>query len=77
MTHHSTYNAFRRVLEPDILCAVPEHNPVPFFIAAPGWRFSGTIINAAPGQTGFNTRAVREGVRFTGFSILHRLHIAR
>lgn len=68
-----TYNLFRRALEPDILCAVPENLPVPSFIVMPGWEYQGRISKSQGAGHGFNTRAVDEAVRFKGFYILHRL----
>ena len=63
----STYNLFRNRQRPDLLCAVPEHRPVPSFLALKDWTYERTLHAANPPPAGFEARAATVGVRFNGF----------
>jgi hypothetical protein len=62
-----TYNLFRNRQRPDLLCAVPEHRPVPSFLAPKDWTFERPLHAAEPAPAGFEGRAATVGVRFNGF----------
>ncbi len=62
-----TYNLFRNRQRPDLLCAVPEHRPVPSFLVPQDWMFERPLRVAEPAPTGFEDRAATVGVRFNGF----------
>ncbi|HEV2559068.1 MAG TPA: hypothetical protein VGU45_10610 [Microvirga sp.] len=70
------FNLFRRVAEPDILCAVPEDRPVPPFVVPPAWEYTGHINRDSSRSDTFDTRAVASAIRFNGFYLLHRSRIA-
>jgi hypothetical protein len=62
-----TYNLFRNRQRPELLCAVPEHRPVPSFLAPKDWLFERPLQAAEPAPAGFEDRAATVGVRFNGF----------
>jgi hypothetical protein len=62
-----TYNLFRNRQRPDILCAVPEHHPVPSFLVPEDWTFVRPLHAADMAPAGFEDRAATVGVRFNGF----------
>jgi hypothetical protein len=62
-----TYNLFRNRRRPDLFCAVPEHRPVPNFLAPRDWAFERSLHVAEPAPAGFDDRAATVGVRFNGF----------
>jgi hypothetical protein len=62
-----TYNLFRNRQRPELLCAVPEHCPVPSFLAPKDWTFERPLHAAEPAPAGFEDRAATVGVRFNGF----------
>jgi hypothetical protein len=66
------YNLFRSRLEPDLVCAVPEDRPVPTFIKAPNWTYSGRTDAVAQGA--FDPETARTAVRFNGFYLLSALN---
>jgi hypothetical protein len=61
------YNIFRRRHDPELCCAVPEHRPVPIFIAPEEWEFAAKVADCACAPVGFQRDAARAGVRFNGF----------
>jgi hypothetical protein len=62
-----TYNLFRNRQRPDLLCAVPEHHPVPSFLIREDWLFDRPLHAAETAPAGFEDRAATAGVRFNGF----------
>jgi hypothetical protein len=62
-----TYNLFRNRQRPDLFCAVPEHRPVPSFLAPKVWTFERPLHVVEPAPAGFDDRAATVGVRFNGF----------
>lgn len=62
-----TYNLFRNRQRPELLCAVPEHWPVPRFLDLEGWTFERPLHDADIAPAGFEDRAASVGVRFNGF----------
>lgn len=62
-----TYNLFRRKLEPDLYCAVPEDCPVPGFLTHDGWVFGGTVTAIEAAMLGFQEEAAWHGVALNGF----------
>ncbi len=66
------FNLFRRRVSPDLVCAVPESQPVPGFIEGDQWEFGGKVtLCSAP--AGFDDTAAEAGVRFNGFYIFQLL----
>jgi hypothetical protein len=63
----STYNLLRNKQRPDLLCAVPEHRPVPSFLVPEDWTFERPLNAADIAPAGFEDRAAIVGVRFNGF----------
>jgi hypothetical protein len=62
-----TYNLFRNKQRTALLCAVPEHRPVPNFLNVEQWIFERTLQASAVGPPGFDDRAAHVGVRYNGF----------
>jgi hypothetical protein len=62
-----TYNLFRNRQRPDLLCEVPEHRPVPSFLASQDWTFARPLHATDMAPAGFEDRAAAAGVRFNGF----------
>ncbi len=62
-----TYNLFRNKLHPKIMCAVPEHAPVPSFINPEEWTFDRVLRPADGTPPGFSNRAAQAGVRFNSY----------
>ncbi len=62
-----TYNLFRNKQRPALLCAVPEHRPVPNFLNPEQWIFEQALRTSDPSSPGFKSRAAQAGVRFNGF----------
>ena len=63
----STYNLFRNKLRPRIMCAVPEHSPVPTFITPEDWTFDQALRPADETPPGFCNRAAQTGMRFNSY----------
>jgi PAS domain-containing protein len=63
----SAYNLFRNKQRPEILCAVPEHRPIPTFVASEQWMYEGSLRPQETRPPGFYDRAASAGVRFNGF----------
>ena len=64
------YNLFRRKLEEDLYCVVPEDRPVPRFVAG-DWEFRGRVAEADPVPSGFRADAARDAMRTTGYYVFH------
>ena len=64
------YNLFRRKLEEDLYCAVPEDRPVPGFVAE-NWEFRGRLGEAEAAPRGFRPEAAQAATRATGYYIFH------
>ncbi|HEX8165537.1 MAG TPA: hypothetical protein VF601_07075 [Beijerinckiaceae bacterium] len=64
------YNLFRRKLEQDLYCAVPEDRPVPGFVAGE-WEFRGRVGEADPVPGGFRAEAARAAERADGYYLFH------
>ena len=62
-----TYNLFRNKHRTALLCAVPEHRPVPNFLNPGQWIFERPLQASDAGPPGFDGRAASVGVRFNGF----------
>ena len=62
-----TYNLFRNMRRPDLICAVPEDRPVPGFVDPDEWRFERPLRPLDMSPAGFENRAAQAGVRFNGF----------
>jgi hypothetical protein len=62
-----TYNLFRNKQRPDLVCAVPEHHPVPSFLVPKDWAFERPLNAADMAPARFEDRAATVGVRFNGF----------
>src|SRR3954468_13811070 len=61
------YNLFRSTRSADLLCAVPEDDPVPAFINGQGWAFAGKLAEPAAAPLGFEWRGAGAAVPLTGF----------
>jgi hypothetical protein len=61
------YNLFWHWDKPHLLCAVPEDQEVPRFIAKRAWSFDRKLAEAAVAPVGFDAMAARHGVRLNGF----------
>ncbi|WP_210485012.1 hypothetical protein [Microvirga antarctica] len=66
------FNVFCRRDAPDIRCAVPEERPVPVFLEAPVWEFTGRIDGKRLAEGGFGDVAVAEAIRAQGYYIFQR-----
>jgi hypothetical protein len=64
------YNLFRRKLEEDLYCAVPEDGPVPGFVASE-WEFRGRLVEADQVPSGFHADAARAATRANGYYVFH------
>ena len=62
-----TYNLFRRKGRLELVCAVPEDQPVPVFITGVLWEFGGKLENADRDPFAFNHAAAHASVRVNGF----------
>jgi hypothetical protein len=62
-----TFNLFRNRLRPKIICAVPEHSPVPSFINPEDWAFDQVLRPADVTPVGFCDRAAQAGARFNSY----------
>ena len=62
-----TYNLFRNKLRPTIMCAVPEHSPVPTFVTAEDWTFDQALRPSDGTPPGFCNRAAQTGMRFNSY----------
>ena len=60
------YNLFRSKRSPDLLCAVPEDDPVPAFINGQGWAFAGKLAEPSAAPLGFEWRGAETVVPLTG-----------
>ena len=61
------YNLFRRTRSADLLCAVPEDDPVPAFINGQGWAFAGKLSEPSAAPHGFEWMGAGAVVPLTGF----------
>jgi hypothetical protein len=64
-----TYNLFRNRQRTALLCAVPEHRPVPNFLSPEQWIFERPLQASDIRPSGFEDRAAHVGVRFNGFHL--------
>ena len=62
-----TYNLFRNKQRTALLCAVPEHRPIPAFLNPDQWIFEQPLQASDLSPPGFEDRAASVGVRFNGF----------
>ena len=62
-----TYNLFRNKQRAALLCAVPEHRPIPAFLNPDQWIFEQPLQASDLSPPGFEDRAASVGVRFNGF----------
>ena len=63
------YNLFRRKLEEDLYCAVPEDRPVPSFLTDVTWNYAYTLREGVASPPGFDQAAAELGVRLIGFHL--------
>jgi hypothetical protein len=61
------FNLFRHKLTSDLICAVPEDYPVPGFLNASTWTFTGKASEPTTIPRGFRSKAAETGVRLSGF----------
>lgn len=71
-----TYNLFRNKSLPELICAVPEHRPVPAFVVSEQWSFEQPLRPNEARPSGFDSQAARIGARFNGFYLFHALAAA-
>lgn len=64
-----TYNLFRRRMEPELFCAVPEDVPVPSFIGGGAWDFGGRLVEEATAPRGFDAGAARQSIALNSFYV--------
>ena len=64
--YRPSFNLFRHKRLPDLVCAVPEHCPVPAFVTGSSWTFSGTVSETY-GLVERNWRGAKDGVHLMGF----------
>ena len=70
----SSYNLFRRKLEPDLCCAIPQDKPIPAFVDGNAWEFAGTVTDTGPRMpAGFKRSAAPIAVSLTGYYVFHAL----
>ena len=62
-----SYNLFRNIDRPELLCAVPLDKPVPEFIQNDRWVFQATLYPSDPQPPGFRPHAAQSGTRLNGF----------
>jgi hypothetical protein len=62
-----TYNLFRNKLRLNIMCAVPEHSPVPAFLTPEDWTFDQALRPADETPPGFCSRAAQMGAQFNSY----------
>jgi hypothetical protein len=68
------YNLFRHTDRAELICAVPEVQPVPAFITGQAWSFAGCVQGCANGWSGFNRRAAEESVHYNGFYLFQLIN---
>jgi hypothetical protein len=69
-----TYNLFCREDQDELVCAVPEDQPVPSFITGPPWDFIGRVQESVIGSMGFNHGAAEASVQMNGFYLFQLIH---
>ena len=67
------YNLFRRKETPELVCAVPEDQAVPRFIAGEQWEFGGRVSAGSLEHPGFDGIAANAAARYNGFYLFHSL----
>jgi hypothetical protein len=76
MQHHlvayAAYNVFQRKRQPALCCAVRQDRPVPVFVRAETWAFSGITTTEEP-SPGFQPQAASDAMRFAGYYLFHAL----
>ncbi len=75
MRYDTAYNLFRRAGEEDLHCAIPEDRPLPGFLGAGRWTFSGKVTGAADAPRGFGSRAAETSSRVNGFYLFQMLPV--
>lgn len=65
------YNVFASRLEPAIQCAIAQGRPVPCFIQAEAWAFTGTVRPSDPSPHGFRHRRAEDATRIVGFYLYY------
>ncbi|WP_230529815.1 hypothetical protein [Microvirga roseola] len=68
-----TYNLFRRTLEPDIYCAVPEDRAVPGLIQGSEWQYCLTLTPRETRLWGLFDEEADRGTRLNGFYLFMRM----
>ncbi|HEX2136650.1 MAG TPA: hypothetical protein VHG30_12245 [Microvirga sp.] len=63
----ATLDLYRRKPEADLLCAVPEGDPLPGFLDARTWQFIGALKDPTTVLSDFNRTAAEASVRVNGF----------
>jgi hypothetical protein len=72
-----TSNLLRNKLRLKIICAVPEHSPIPGFINPEDWTFDQVLRPADVTPVGFCNRAAQAGVRFNNYYLFQTTRAAR
>jgi hypothetical protein len=68
-----TFTIFRRVTQPNVMCAVPSNEPVPGFVCAPDWEYVTTSMPDRPRPEGFNDGLARFSTELQGYYLFHEL----
>ena len=66
------FKVFQRKRNPALRCALRQDQPVPEFIEAGTWAFSGTTTIEEP-LPGFQPQAADDAMRFAGYYLFHAL----
>jgi hypothetical protein len=68
------YNLFRHADRMELICAVPEVQPVPAFISGPPWSFAGRVKDYADGSSGFDHQSAEVSVNYNGFYLFQLIN---
>jgi hypothetical protein len=68
------YNLFRHADRTELICAVPEVQPVPAFIAGPPWSFVGRVGDHADVSSGFDHQSAEVSVNYNGFYLFQLIN---
>jgi hypothetical protein len=70
----TNYNLFNRADRAELICAVPEHRPVPDFIRGQPWNFVGRVKDSAIGSLRSDHDAAATSVRYNGFYLFQLIN---
>ena len=68
------YNLFRHADRTELICAVPEVQPVPAFITGPPWSFVGRVGDHADRSSGFDHQSAEVSVNYNGFYLFQLIN---